>query len=102
MTIDFAFVVADKDMPAGSYSLEAGGGRVTVRPQNGKGTTAMLPILTRLGRHDNDADAELIFDKLDGKLHLSELWVPGVDGFLLLATAKEHDHAVHGGSRPHK
>ena len=102
VTLDFAFIAAGKEMPAGSYALEAASGKVTVQPRSGKEPPVILPIITRLGRHDNDADAELIFDKLDGRLHLSELWVPGIDGYLLLATAKEHDHAVHGGSRPRK
>lgn len=100
--IDFAFVVAGKEMPAGAYEFEAAPGRVVVRPSQGNATPAMLPIITRLGRHDADTDPELIFDKVDGKLVLSELWLPNSDGYLLTNTPGDHEHRVLGGSRPHK
>jgi len=101
VTLDFAFVASGKEMPAGTYQVEVEQGKVTVTPR-GKGPGAILAVLTRLGRHDNDSEPELVFDKVGGKLLLSEVWLPGLDGYLLLATAAEHDHAVHGGSRPHK
>jgi hypothetical protein len=62
----------------------------------------MMPVITRLGRHDNDTDPELIFDKVGGKFLLSELWLPDLDGFLVLNTPVDHEHRVLGGSRPHK
>ncbi len=55
-----------------------------------------------LGRHDKDADPELVFDKIGTKLELSEVWLPNQDGFLLLATKGRHEHAVVGGSNPRK
>ena len=61
-----------------------------------------IPVITLLGRHDRDADAELVFDKVDGKAVLSEVWMPGKDGFLLVATKGPHSHAVVGGSNPRK
>jgi len=101
VTLGFAFVAAGKDMPAGAYVVEADQGKVTLSP-TGKGSPVVMSVVTRLGRHDNDAEPELIFDKVDGKLFLSELWLPGADGYLVLVTNKEHDHAVHGGPRPRK
>jgi hypothetical protein len=59
----------------------------------------LVPV-TRLGRHDKDADPELVFDKTGGKLILSEVWFPRMDGFLLVATSEPHEHAVVGGSNP--
>ena len=102
VTLEFAFSAAGQELPAGRYSLEAQPGRVVVRLESGKASPVLLPVITRLGRHDNDAEPELIFDKVGGKLHLSELWLPGSDGYLLLATASEHDHAVHGGPKSRK
>ena len=61
-----------------------------------------LPVITLLGRHDKDTDPEFVFDKIDGKLMLSEIWIPGQDGLLVLATKGPHEHAVLGGSNPKK
>jgi hypothetical protein len=61
-----------------------------------------MAIITMLGRHDQDADPEFVFDKINGKLVLSEVWMPGKDGLLLLATKGPHEHAVLGGSNPKK
>ncbi len=59
-----------------------------------------MTALTGLGRHDKDVDTELVFDKIGGKFLLSEVWFPGRDGYLLLATKDAHEHAVVGGSNP--
>ena len=100
--IEFAFVAAGKEMPAGAYEFEAAPGRVVLRSKEGNTTTIMLPVISRLGRHDADPDPELIFDKVEGKLVLSELWLPNSDGYLLANTPGDHEHRVLGGSRPHK
>jgi hypothetical protein len=101
VNIDFGFVAAGKEMPAGVYDFQVVSGRVDVRSQNGQ-VSFMMPVLTRLGRHDTDKDPELIFDKVGDKLHLSEVWLPSQDGFLVLNTPVDHEHRVLGGSRPHK
>ncbi len=100
--IDFAFVAAGKEMPAGAYEFKAAAGRVVLQPMDQKAASIIFPVITRLGRHDADADPELIFDKVDGKLVLSELWLPNSDGYLLANTPGDHEHRVLGGSRPHK
>jgi hypothetical protein len=102
VTLEFAFSASGKEMPAGRYMVEAQPGRVTIQPQGGNGSPIVMPVITRLGRHDNDAEPELVFDKIDGKFLLSEVWLPGADGYLLLATSTEHDHAVHGGPKARK
>ncbi len=102
MNIDFAFVAAGKEMPAGAYELAVESDRVVLRSKDGKPTSTMFPVITRLGRHDADADPELVFDKVDGKLVLSELWIPNSDGYLLANTPGDHEHRVLGGSRPHR
>jgi len=101
VNIGFKFVAAGKVMPAGKYTIEASeapGGRVTLTGPD----SVMLPVITRLGRHDNDKDPELVFDKVEGQLLLSEVWLTGGDGYLLLATAGPHGHHVLGGSHPSK
>ena len=69
--IDFEFLAGNKVMPPGSYEFQVtpeAAERVTVRSRKGGADAAMLLVVTRLGRHDADADPELAFDKVDGKL----------------------------------
>jgi hypothetical protein len=100
--IGFAFVAGNQTMPAGKYTVEIGSVGTT-RLVTFKGAkTAVLPVITRLGRHDNDKDPEIVFDKVDGKLLLSEVWLAGEDGYLLTSTKIEHGHFVVGGSHPSK
>jgi hypothetical protein len=103
VTIGFGFDAAGEAMPAGDYTVEVSSdpssGRVIMR--NGA-KSAVLLVITRLGRHDNDKDPEIVFDKVDGKYLLSEVWLSGEDGYLLLATKTAHGHFVVGGSHPSK
>lgn len=100
--IDFKFVAAGKAMPAGNYTIQVmANNAVTLR--SAAGDSATLPVITRLGRHDNDATIELVFDRIqkDGELLLSEVWPPApADGYLMLATHDLHTHYIVGGSRP--
>jgi len=99
--IGFPFVAGGKEMAAGKYTVEvttAG----TVLLTGAGGSRMLIPVITMLGRHDQDPDAEFVFDKIDGKTVLSEVWLPRKDGFLLLATKGPHEHAVVGGSNPKK
>jgi hypothetical protein len=99
--IGFPFVAGDKDLPAGKYVFEltAGGPVLLTGPG---GVRAILPVITTLGRHDQDPDSEFVFDMVDGKKVLSEIWRPKKDGLLLLATKAPHEHAVMGGSNSKK
>ena len=99
--IGFAFTAGGKEMAAGKYTFEVTpAGPVVVRGPGG--TSGLMPVITTLGRHDMDKDPEFVFDKIDGKMFLSEIWVPGKDGLLVLATTGPHAHAVVGGSNPRK
>ena len=96
--IPFTFFAGSKEMPAGKYEIvhnPAG----PIQISGPSKSTATLPVLTFLGRHDGDAEPELIFDKINGQMHLSEIWLPGKDGLLLLGTKEQHDHAVVGGPK---
>jgi hypothetical protein len=99
--IGFAFVAGGKDMPAGRYAVEVTQAGPVMLTGPG-GARAVLPIITTLGRHDQDPDMEFVFDKVDGKSVLSEIWMPRKDGLLLLASKGPHEHAVVGGSNPKK
>ena len=100
--IDFAFVAGKTTFPAGAYEFEASSNKITLRSKDPKGPSAFLPVVTRLGRHDKDTESELVFDKVGDKLMLSEIWIGGDDGYLVLNTPGDHPHAVVGGSNPRK
>ena len=103
LTVDigFPFVANGVTMPAGGYSVQVTRqGPITLIGPDGK--SILMPVVAFLGRHDRDADPELVFDKMDGKLELSEIWPAGSDGVLVLATRTPHEHAVIGGSNPRK
>lgn len=102
VNIDFPFVAGGKDMPVGNYEFSVSGGRAVVRATNGESRTVTMTVITRLGRHDTDTEAELVFDKADGKSILSELWFPGSDGYLIVHGSPDHEHKVVGGSKPRK
>jgi len=99
--IDFAFTAGDKEFGPGSYGFEVSpAGPVVVTAPDG--ARVLLPVITTLGRHDKDPDPEFVFDKIGGKFLLSEVWMPGKDGLLLLASKGSHEHGVVGGSNPRR
>ena len=100
--IGFPFVAGGKQMAAGKYTVETTTPTGPVVLRGPAASTDLMSVITTLGRHDLDKGAEFVFDKIDGKLVLSEVWMPGKDGLLLLATKAPHEHAVVGGSNPRK
>jgi len=101
--IGFPFVAGGKEMAAGKYTVAMTADRERMVVLTGPGgLQVMMPVITTLGRHDLDPDAEFVFDKIDGKAVLSEVWMPRKDGLLLVATKGRHEHAVVGGSNPKK
>jgi hypothetical protein len=55
-----------------------------------------LQAITRLARqHMDDAPrASFVFDKVGGQHTLTEIWLPGQDGYLVDSTKAEHEHEV--------
>ena len=92
VNVPFAFVVKDKELPAGHYQIRAAGsdeGRLELRSSQG-GSTVFVLVLERLA--DIGAkEPKVVFDKTeDGKTYLSEVHMPGKDGFLVgIAGGKE-------------
>jgi hypothetical protein len=103
VNIGFAFTAGGKSMPAGKYQIDiTGPNGPVVLHGDAKDSEAILSVMTRLGRHDNDQEPELVFDRLGTTLHLSEIWLRGEDGYLLLGTKENHDHVVLGGPKGKK
>jgi hypothetical protein len=103
VNIGFTFTAGGKSMPAGKYEIDikSANGPIVLRGGE-KGSEAILAVMTRLGRHDNDQEPELVFDRIGAALHLSEVWLPGEDGYLVLGTVEKHDHVVLGGPKGKK
>jgi hypothetical protein len=101
-TIAFPFVASSTQCPAGSYDFESDGTKVTLRSTDPKGTTVVMLVVTRLGRHDKDKGAEFVFDKVGDQMKLSEIWPSKQDGYLVLVSPEAHEHRVVGGSSPHE
>ena len=99
--IPFDFIAHGKTFTAGQYSLNANmeGEILTLQPLGTKGPAAMLPVETRLAERKVLPEPELVFDKVNGKLYLSELYVPGEDGYLVMATKGPHTHETVKGSK---
>ncbi len=97
VTIRHAFTAGEKQFPAGQYQISRDPGLrfIRIAAADGK-NAAQVPILTRIAAstHNTPKDAHLVFDKI-GQTHvLSELWIPGQDGFVLNAPTGQHEHEV--------
>ena len=91
--IPFAFIASGKTLPAGQYAFvpEAEVMRVV---GTGKSAAIIVPIITRLGGavHTSKQDSHVVFDEVGGICTLSEVWVPGEDGWLMFTTKGKHQH----------
>jgi hypothetical protein len=58
--------------------------------------TTRVPIVTRLaaGMHTTPKNSHVVFDKIGDIRYLSELWTPGVDGFMLGSPKGKHEHEI--------
>jgi hypothetical protein len=95
------FTVDGKDFKAGKYLIKPSNketnGLLVQRMDTNLQRTTELSAMTRLARqHQSDAPkGSLVFDKVaGGQLALSEVWLPGQDGYLIAATKGEHQHEV--------
>jgi hypothetical protein len=96
VNVPFSFIVTDKEMPAGPYEIRAEGNdesRLVIRSSKGGGTVFAL-VIERLA--DTGAkQPKVVFDKMDdGKSYLSEVHIPGMDGFLVGIAKGKETHVV--------
>jgi hypothetical protein len=98
------FTAGGKTLAAGNYVLSVNptGDVVTLESKDSKGASALLPVETRIAERKPMAAPEVVFDKLNGQLLLSELQVPGEDGYLLLVTKAKHTHESVKGAKAKK
>ena len=94
--IDFAFVAGGKTLPAGEYEFRKDDATQTFRIQGAGSTGDIVNIITELsaGVRNNPQAASLVFDQVGDKYVLSEIWIPGLDGYLVQVTKGHHTHKV--------
>lgn len=104
VTIGFPFVAEGKALPAGEYELQLNSDHsaftLTASP---KGTGVFLTTITRLAAPEPPSgDTRVVFDKVGEKYYLSEVWLPGDDGYLVYAAKGKHTHQTVKGHKKAK
>jgi hypothetical protein len=99
VNVPFSFIVKDKEMPAGHYEIRVEGNdqsRLAIR-SNAGGATVFAVVLERLADTGGKVP-KVVFDKTeDGKTYISEVHIPGQDGYLVgIAGGKEKHVTVSG------
>ena len=96
LTVDiaFPFVAGDKAFPVGKYEFSPNdrGTAVTVRSLQGRGEV-VVPVMTRLAPRPG-GQASLLFDRVRTDSLLSEMYLPGLDGFMFKGAAGAHSHVT--------
>jgi hypothetical protein len=96
VNIPFSFVAKDKEMTAGTYEIRVEGNnedQLAIRNIKGSGHTN-LQVIERLA-DTGTKDVRIVFDKTeDGKSYLSEVHIPGTDGFLVGIAKGREKHVV--------
>jgi len=97
--IAFEFKAGDKTLPAGSYKItrrSASAPSLVISPEKG-GENTILPVITRLAQSSlasTEKTGNLVFDNVGGTRVLSEVWMPGQDGFLVSTSKDEEKHEI--------
>ncbi len=92
-TIKFPFKAAGSMLPAGPYSIDVSRAEEHLLILRNVDTriSYAIPYETRLSAR---ADASVVFDKDGDDFYLAEVYVPGIDGFLLNAAPAKHTHVM--------
>jgi hypothetical protein len=82
-TIDFPFKVEGRMLPAGAYDFIRDEPASSFRVSDGGKNSAIALIQTQLAAeiHTSPGDAHIVFDKIGADYVLSEIWIPGTDGY---------------------
>lgn len=98
--IPYAFVVNGNEMPAGGYDLRLQRNSPVVLILSSLETKERIYVqsLTRLADMGG-TEPRIVFDKVGNTYFLSEVHVPGIDGFHMQGAPGEHVHARLTGKR---
>jgi hypothetical protein len=64
---------------------------------NENGEEASLPVIALLARQEHTAHkttGNLVFNRVGDERVLSEVWLPGEDGYLIHGSAEAHEHEI--------
>ncbi len=90
--VPFAFMVGTKSLPAGTYQFTVSDDLVTIFVRDIKSKdTFMAAVVTRLSPK-SDNEGSVVFDVAGTDHYLSEIYVPGFDGFLVKGAPSKHSH----------
>lgn len=91
--IPFAFTAAGTELPAGTYrvSTDTSNANLLVLRNLSGGASATIPVITRLSASDSPKP-QVVFDKVGDKRVMSEVYIPGIDGYQVAGTKSAHSH----------
>lgn len=98
--IPFDFTVGDMTVPAGSYVLMLDGANkstVALKRDN-SGQVTRPTVVTRLADL-GVSEPKFVFDTVGDTHYLSEIHIPGMDGYALQGAPVEHGHELLSGTK---
>ncbi len=92
--VEFSFHAGTTLLPAGTYEFKPGGEAAgetlsVIDKQTGK--AIVLSVITTISKKA-PAEAEVVFDKTASDYYLTEVFIPGMDGYLLKGAPGKHTH----------
>lgn len=99
-SVPYGFTVGSTKLPAGTYTFSISSGAFpALMVQSEKGASARTNIISQInGPNSLYRGGYLVFDKEDGGLILSEVWISGTDGELVHPVPKGHNRLGLSGS----
>lgn len=90
--VPFPFMVGKVSLPAGTYKFAASKDLSSIRitQRDGK-ESALTAVSTRLSPRD-EREGSVVFDLAGDTRHLSEIYMPGIDGFQVPGATVKHTH----------
>jgi hypothetical protein len=94
VNINQPFKAGGKDYPSGHYKIiaDADGDHIDLLSIDRKSEVA-IPCVTRLSPREGQW-GEVVFDKVDNRLYLAEVYIVGIDGFFFKGASGKHKHLV--------
>ena len=93
--IPFNFIVEGKTYPAGNYdfTMNDEGSALTIQGHKSTKESGMALVMTRLAAREQ-SNVSLVFDVVGKDHYLSEIYVPGMDGFYFKSATTKHTHTT--------
>jgi hypothetical protein len=89
----FAFRLGTQVHQPGNYVVRVTNSEMELTVTSAKGAANQAAVVTRLAEPDSQmSEGRVVFDKVGDVYYLSEVWIPGSDGYLLHVTKEKHTH----------